>query len=218
MQMKKKLLPGLVVGITMLSMVGVASGIEILNTGTPVNSTADWNFQYYDAHVAVGGQFTLDQGYTITSMEGYMKGSTGSLSARIYDNYFWPPSYTVTTPGWQLYKSIFSPGSTTAGWYGASGLSWHLDEGTYWAVFEIYAVDGNNFYGAMPNGAPNHLTNEVLRNFYTQWTKTDLGLGIRLSGTPDNPVPIPEPETYAMMLAGLGLLGFAARRRKQQAA
>lgn len=26
--------------------------------------------------------------------------------------------------------------------------------------------------------------------------------------------PIPEPETYAMMLAGLGLLGFASRRRK----
>lgn len=26
--------------------------------------------------------------------------------------------------------------------------------------------------------------------------------------------PVPEPETYAMMLAGLGLLGFAARRRK----
>jgi hypothetical protein len=31
-------------------------------------------------------------------------------------------------------------------------------------------------------------------------------------------VPVPEPETYAMMLAGLGMLGFAARRRKQQAA
>jgi hypothetical protein len=30
--------------------------------------------------------------------------------------------------------------------------------------------------------------------------------------------PVPEPETYAMMLAGLGLLGFAARRRKQKAA
>jgi hypothetical protein len=27
---------------------------------------------------------------------------------------------------------------------------------------------------------------------------------------------VPEPETYAMMLAGLGLLGFAARRRKQK--
>lgn len=27
-------------------------------------------------------------------------------------------------------------------------------------------------------------------------------------------VPAPEPETYAMMLAGLGLLGFTAKRRK----
>jgi probable HAF family extracellular repeat protein len=26
--------------------------------------------------------------------------------------------------------------------------------------------------------------------------------------------PIPEPETYAMLLAGLGLVGFIARRRK----
>jgi hypothetical protein len=29
---------------------------------------------------------------------------------------------------------------------------------------------------------------------------------------------VPEPESYAMMLAGLGLLGFASRRRKQQEA
>jgi hypothetical protein len=26
--------------------------------------------------------------------------------------------------------------------------------------------------------------------------------------------PVPEPETYGMMLAGLGVLGFLARRRK----
>jgi hypothetical protein len=30
--------------------------------------------------------------------------------------------------------------------------------------------------------------------------------------------PIPEPEIFAMMMAGLGLMGFIARRRKQQLA
>ncbi len=30
-------------------------------------------------------------------------------------------------------------------------------------------------------------------------------------------LPVPEPETYAMLLAGLGLLGLKARRRGQQA-
>ena len=31
-------------------------------------------------------------------------------------------------------------------------------------------------------------------------------------------IPIPEPQTYAMMLAGLGLLGFVTRRTKQKVA
>jgi hypothetical protein len=37
------------------------------------------------------------------------------------------------------------------------------------------------------------------------------------NGNPTAP-PVPEPETYAMLLAGLGLLGIFARCRKQQAA
>lgn len=34
---------------------------------------------------------------------------------------------------------------------------------------------------------------------------------------PSNVTPVPEPETYAMLLAGLGILGFVARRRKLKA-
>jgi len=32
------------------------------------------------------------------------------------------------------------------------------------------------------------------------------------------PTSVPEPETYAMLLAGLGMMGFVTRRRKQKAA
>jgi hypothetical protein len=40
----------------------------------------------------------------------------------------------------------------------------------------------------------------------------------KISTTSPIATPIPEPETYAMLLAGLGLLGFMAGRRKQQVA
>ena len=41
--------------------------------------------------------------------------------------------------------------------------------------------------------------------------------GATLYRTGDAPItsPIPEPETYALMLAGLGMLGFMARRRRE---
>jgi hypothetical protein len=39
-------------------------------------------------------------------------------------------------------------------------------------------------------------------------------VGSLLSAT----IPIPEPDTYALMIAGLGVIGFIARRRQQQQA
>ncbi len=43
----------------------------------------------------------------------------------------------------------------------------------------------------------------------SRWKLTEI------ASSPSPLTPVPEPETYAMMLAGLGLLGVFARRRKQ---
>lgn len=45
------------------------------------------------------------------------------------------------------------------------------------------------------------------------------GSYLLLAGTPDGQIPaVPEPETYAMLLAGLGLLGVVKRNRKAKQA
>ncbi len=60
------------------------------------------------------------------------------------------------------------------------------------------------------------------------WSHTNFSLlnwRWKLANPGPNPVdpgpnlvsPVPEPETYAMLLAGLGLLGFTAKRRKKSA-
>jgi hypothetical protein len=62
------------------------------------------------------------------------------------------------------------------------------------------------------------------QNAFLQFFAADiLGGTTGLTGAVDAsdrlpPTSVPEPETYAMLLAGLGLMGFVARRRKQRAA
>jgi hypothetical protein len=74
-------------------------------------------------------------------------------------------------------------------------LTYALDEGSINSLYE-YALDGSFGIGIDPDC---HYFNDGVT--FTVVT-----------------APIPEPETYAMMLAGLALLGLVARRRKQAAA
>jgi hypothetical protein len=51
---------------------------------------------------------------------------------------------------------------------------------------------------------------------YTFWIQDTSGNGSFSYDFVVTTAPVPEPETYAMLLAGLGLMGTAARRRKQK--
>ena len=70
------------------------------------------------------------------------------------------------------------------------------------------------------NGTSGSTSHSVLLtsggDYYLQATGTATGSGGGNYLVSLNVAPVPEPETYALMMAGLGLMGFVARRRKQQ--
>ncbi len=74
-------------------------------------------------------------------------------------------------------------------------------------VHEAASGYGIDFYFAGYNGFPNSFQGNSPFPL-THVFNVDADLTYEYSA------PVPEPETYAMMLAGLGLLGFAARRRR----
>ena len=87
--------------------------------------------------------------------------------------------------------------------FDSSGNNSHLPP----LIFNVNRADGIDIANIVPNGNGATFAADVLFQ------------ASGLTGTIGNGVPaIPEPETYAMMLVGFGLLGFVARRRKQSLA
>jgi hypothetical protein len=72
------------------------------------------------------------------------------------------------------------------------GFPSNLGTGNFLAQLEV-GLEGNNGFDYRPGGVPAPQNNEYI-------------------GISD---AVPEPETYALILAGLGALGFVARQRRK---
>lgn len=84
-------------------------------------------------------------------------------------------------------------------------------------LMNVEIVGGANTFGGayfQADGSGDDTRRYLAFNGSPEGSTDTIGLRTEFS----NVSAIPEPESYAMMIAGLGLLGFAARRRKQKAA
>lgn len=80
------------------------------------------------------------------------------------------------------------------------------------------AVNGNVAGKATNLGGTINASWNVGDTLWVRWTENnDVGNdhGLAIDNFKMSVVAVPEPETYALFLAGLGLLGFAARRRNK---
>jgi hypothetical protein len=112
--------------------------------------------------------------------------------------------YGVTLSGLALYEGIFTSASQTAG----------LTPVSIGMVFGTIS-SGKATIITLANSATVSAIGYTLVVSGTSIGHAAYGGAIALMERPADIPPVPEPETYAMLLAGVGMMGFIARRRKK---
>jgi hypothetical protein len=133
-----------------------------------------------------------------------INGANSVISGGVLNDFATPLDYTDYT----FAKPIF-----------AFGANWNLGPQAPGSGLDLYVGDtlvgsinssyGGGFFGFVSKGA------SVSTVTVAMGTQNDIGEHY----TVDNvryAAPVPEPETYAMLVAGVGILGAFVRRRKQQ--
>lgn len=199
------------VGATSSAYAGVApDSYDMLNGNTG-------SYEYWDE--------TYNGSGCVTCSNAALTGGRGDLTDGVIatDNWFVTEAPVGNGPyvGWTLDPVITFHWNTPVN---ITSVTFHFDDsngsGGVYAPSNVN-VGGTNFAIADPLGsAPLAFVADGL-----SFSGNDLVVSITrggpwvfLSEVEFNAAPIPEPETYAMLLAGLGLLGFVARRRKAMAA
>jgi len=106
---------------------------------------------------------------------------------------------------------------------GMEFIVWGSNDGTTWTQGVISAIYRNGFDASLTGNGPydDYSTRWTFGQSFTKFAITGgnhLNVGQDTEGEIDAlyAAAVPEPETYALFAAGLGLLGFVGRRRRAQ--
>lgn len=212
-------------------------------SGTPTNYTGTDTVHIYDTAAPAFGEYVYSGGFSMKdttgawTMGGVTTGKNVSFMAWCIDVYDNMNSASYTLKEDEAYvPSSHVPLNTTRiealERLASNDLGLVHDAKTssafQLAAWEImaeknsstYSLGNGNFYASGDALGAITQANTWLSNLGTATPKMELYIwrADRQGSTQDLAVfaPIPEPETYAMLLAGLGLMGITASRRKKR--
>lgn len=179
-----------------------ADWFELTNFGSSAVNITGWkvddNSNAFGSALALTGVSSIGAGQSVIFIEG-----NASTASSFLNNWFGSPSYAGVVVGTYSGAGIgFGTGGDAVNIFNAAGaLQARVDFGTSDAASPYQTFD--NSVG---------LNNVLLSTLSTAGTN---GAFVIASGFEiGSPSLVPEPETYAMLLAGLGLIGAATRRRQ----
>lgn len=192
-----------------------ATPTTIFDSGTPTSGTGfglslnsvDW----------LAEQVHLDAGTSIGSVATFLAGAQPGETftiAMYADRVKGGTDLPDTRDGGLLFSTQVTFGAD--GWNGATGLDWNVAAaGDYWFAVEVTDADtlAGSDNAVLPIGAPNAplavaYTDSSAGRFYSLGSSSAAyAFGLQVS-------TVPEPSSVLGMLAGLGVLAGAARRRR----
>lgn len=192
-----------------------AHAYDVVNTAVPLNGLVMSNT--VDSGNWMAEKFSVSASTQIDSVMAYLlsadtAGDAGkTFTIALYANSGNLPSldFSAANQG-QLFQATASYNAN--GWNGVSGLNWTVAAGSYWIALEGGADTNSAAYLQAPTGA---LPVAEAVAYYAggqHYAATGLSDSFGLHVTAVTPA-VPEPSSLALLLASLGVLGWAARRR-----
>ena len=156
----------------------------------------------------LGAKITLDQPYTITSIEGWMVYTNLIFSLPVWTVIYGDAGEVPNTSDKRFEQQFdLLPSGSAPGWNGVHSLALDLDAGTYWVAFEV-RDQGAIGSGAMPPTTLQQLSDYAVWTSAGGWTDNDsANLGIRIGA-------VPEPGTASLLTLGLAVLMLRRRRQR----
>lgn len=153
------------------------------------------------------------------AVEAFAQAQPGQIAANAYSNAGY---LSVTGDGYLLFSvpyqlSVTSDPSQEAYEWGSASFNFVISASSSDVIHNTVLVDGrvDTSYSVLQASSGNLTAAYVHVGPETQYAQIFAYADANVSSTL---APVPEPESYAMLLAGLALMGTVARRRQQKAA